>query len=369
MNQSLPESPATQVVVVGAGPMGLAAAYYLHRRRISYRVLERRSVGYAWLNHYDSVRLHTLKQVSALPGLEMPDDFPVFPTARQVQCYLQDYATHFKLRIDTGVDVLRASYGAGIWRLQTSAGEITCQTLLIATGIWSTPYRPAFPGLDEFGGCVIHSRDYRNPQTFTGQRVLVVGIGNSGAEIAVELSNAGIDVGISVRSGVTFVPYPRSAVAMRLMAWSFRNLPRPIGEKLLGRVRRDFGAIGLPRQPGSILDAFPVVGFELPATVAARKVTVHAAVRSVTPEAVVFADGSTEPYDAVILATGYRPTIGMVSEYVDCDPQGHPKLQRWRSRRNPNLFCIGFTYPTTEGLLQSTGRVAREAVAQIESAK
>jgi len=216
------------------------------------------------------------------------------------------------------------------------------------------------PGEERFAGLILHSRDYRNPHIFRGQRVLVVGAGNSGAEIAVDLAGHGVETAIVVRSGVAFVPRPRSAAGMRLAAWLLRTLPPWLGARLLRR--RNFQHLGLPLPPGSPLFHYPVVGYELPQAVARRRVAVYPGVAQIESGSVVFQDGRRAPFDAIILATGYRPALDPVAHLVTCDASGRPVVDRyWRARRHPTLVCIGYTYPTTEGWLQALGRVVRAA--------
>lgn len=349
------------IVVVGAGPAGLAVAYNLARRGLASRVLERGRVGEAWRHHYDRLSLHTLKQVSALPGRPMPAAYPRFPSRAQFLAYLEEYARHFELPVDEGVELRRAEFDSRRWWLDTSRGALEAAILVMATGIWSAPVRPPIPGEERFGGPIIHSRDYRNPQPFQGRRVLVVGAGNSGSEIAVDLAEHGVETAISVRSGVAFVPEPRSAVAMRLAASLLRTLPRPLAERLLRR--RDFHHLGLPLPPGSPLDHFPVVGYELPEAVAARRVTVYPALEALEQAAAHFADGRVASFDAMILATGYRPALDPVAHALTFDGEGRPLLDRFgRAAAHPRLVCVGYTYPTTEGWLQAIGREAERAV-------
>jgi cation diffusion facilitator CzcD-associated flavoprotein CzcO len=349
------------IAVIGAGPAGLAVAHELARRGLDYQVLERHGVGHAWSQHYDRLRLHTLKQVSALPGLPMPRCYPDFPSRAQFLAYLQGYAQHFALRIEEGVDLHHADIDGQQWQLKTSHGEMAASVLVMATGIWSVPIRPAFPGEEAFGGPILHSRDYRNPQPFRSQRVLVVGAGNSGAEIALDLAEHSVEVALAVRGGVAFGPRPRSAAAMRLVAWVLRTLPQPVARRLLRR--RDFRHLGLPLPPGSALDHYPVVGYELPRAVAAGRIAVFRAVERFGPGAAHFTGGRAAPFDAIILATGYRPALGPVGHLVDLDAHGQPLLDAYyRSRRTPRLVCVGYTYPTTEGWIQAIGRVARHAV-------
>jgi cation diffusion facilitator CzcD-associated flavoprotein CzcO len=349
------------IIVVGAGPAGLAVAYELARRGLQYRLLERGQVGEAWRHHYDRLHLHTLKQVSALPGRPMPAAYPRFPSRAQFLAYLEQYARHFELRVDEGVELRRAAFDGRSWRLDTSREELEASILVMATGIWSAPVRPVIPGEERFGGPIIHSRDYRNPQPFHGQRVLVVGAGNSGSEIAVDLAEHGVETAITVRNGVAFVPEPHSAMAVRLAAWLLRTLPRPLAGRLLRR--RDYRHIGLPLPPSSPIDHFPVVGYELPETVVAKRLTVYPALEGLERGAAHFADGRTASFDALILATGYRPALDPVAHALTFDSEGRPLLDRYgRAATNPRLLCVGYTYPTTEGWLQAIDRVAKRAV-------
>lgn len=355
------EPARSQVVVVGAGPAGLAVAHELARRGLVYRVLERGRVGEAWYHHYDRLCLHTVKQVSALPGLPMPAAYPRFPSRAQFLAYLQQYARHFALRVDEGVELCGAAFDGSCWRLDTSRGTLEASVLVMATGIWSAPVRPAIPGEERFDGPILHSRDYRNPQPFTGQRVLVVGAGNSGSEIAVELAEHGVATAIAVRGGVAFVPEPPSAVAVRLGAWLMRTLPRPLAERLLWR--RDFGHLGLPLPPGSPLDHFPVVGYELPEAVAAGRVGVYPGLARLAGGVAHFDDHRSAPFDALILATGYRPALDPVAHLLTFDGHGRPVLDGYgRAQTNSRLVCVGYSYPTTEGWIQAIGRVAARAV-------
>lgn len=357
------------VVVVGAGPAGLATAYYLKQYKIPYTVLERHRVGHAWQNHYDSLRLHTLKGVSALPGLPMPRHYPPFPSAGQVHAYLRHYVAQFDLIVRERVTVQRATYGVwqgtgGSWHITTDKEEGMADQLVAATGIWSTPYQPDFAKLADFGGLVIHSRDYKNPDLFLGKRVLVVGEGNSGTEMAVELGEAGIETGLVVHQGVSFVRYPSSAWAMRLADVFLRVAPRPVGHTLLKLSRPDYSHIGLP-PPSDLVSAYPVVGFELPEAVQAGRVTVYPDIKTFMSGRVQFVDGQTKPFEAVIMATGYRPTLSFVEDALELTADGWPILQKGRSTRNHDLFCVGYHYPTTSGWFQAIGRQAHQVVKQI----
>lgn len=159
-----------------------------------------------------------------------------------------------------------------------------------------------------------------------------------------------MDTAISIRSGVASVPRLTSPPAIRIASWLLRTLPRAVAERLLRR--RDFSALGLPHPPGSPLDHFPVVGDDLPEAIAARRVRRFGGVARFAPGAVRFEDGQQFACDAVILATGYRPTLDFVAHELRRDRDGQPLLDRqWRAIGNPHLYCVGFWYPNTDGWL------------------
>jgi cation diffusion facilitator CzcD-associated flavoprotein CzcO len=175
-----------RALVIGAGPAGLATSAALARAGVSHRVIERGSaVGHTWENLYDSLTLHTAKRFSALPGLPFPTSTPTFPTRRDFLDYLARYADTFRVPLETRADVTAVARAADGWIVRTAAGaQMRARALVIATGIVANPYEPAIPDRDRFRGRVLHSASYRRPDAFVGQRVLVVGAGNSAGEIA-----------------------------------------------------------------------------------------------------------------------------------------------------------------------------------------
>ncbi|MCD9625684.1 flavin-containing monooxygenase [Rhabdothermincola salaria] len=355
-------------VIVGAGAAGLAVARQLQRRSIGAVLLEQGATGHVWGEHYEGLRLHTLKQVSALPCLRMPAGLPDFPPGEDVRDYLADYRAHFGLDVREGVRVQSATWAAGEWQIRTTSGDLTARTLVAATGIWSRPVRPAIEGLSAFAGPVIHSAEYRRAGPFAGRRVLVVGAGNSGSEIAVDLAAAGAAVAISVRSGVLFVPRPRSAWRSALSAFVLRHVPDRLASALIDSVRPDFSDLGLPPPEGLSARAYPVVGYELPEAVRTGRVDVVGAIDRFETEAVIFSDGSRRPIDAVVLATGFRPALDWLDDsVVRYSDAGTPVVDdRWRSVAQPTLSCVGFDYPNTEGWFQALGRVSKQAAAGVE---
>ena len=350
-------SSSQSTFIIGAGAAGLTTAYYLQKRRIPFRILESRGPGSSWARYYDHLRLHTRKSTISLPGLAMPQSVPAFPSGKQYYAYLQQYAEQFDFPIETGVEVRRAAFEKG-WRLETSKGTFETDTLIVTTGIYGKPKRPYFAGEEAFEGEIVHSQQYETPEAFRGQRVLVVGAGNTGAGIAVALAETGIEIGIVVRSGIQMVPYPPNSWSTKMLAWGSRTLPDPIVNAALSQVRKDFTDIGLPtpdRPPNQI---FPVVGFDLAEQVKAGKVRPHPGIASLAERTVTFEDGSEEEYDTLILATGYKPTLDFLPEIT---------LDEWGRVRQgpPGLYTVGFHYPATEPFLLAVQREAERVAEKV----
>jgi glycine/D-amino acid oxidase-like deaminating enzyme len=358
------------VVVVGAGPAGLATSAELRKRRIEHRVLERGpSVGHSWRGLYDSLTLHTGKHLSALPGLRFGREVPLFPTRDDFVDYLERYARRFSLPIETSRAVNRAYRDADRWQLQTHAGPLDAGTLVVATGIVSNPRIPTFPSTGNFRGRLLHSVEYRRPDDFVGQRVLVVGVGNSGGEIGSELARSGATVTISVRTGANVVPRDFLGIPVQYLSVLLRVLPRGGRDK----VARAFGRITelrrgppvLPRPPYGPLDAIPLIGFHLVDAIREGLITVRGAVAGFATDGVRFADDRVEPFDSVILATGFTSALNAFDEWVQRDERGFARrIDRVTSADQPNLFFVGHTYDAAGGLF-NIGRDAKLAALRI----
>ncbi|MEO6445916.1 MAG: NAD(P)/FAD-dependent oxidoreductase [Gemmatimonadaceae bacterium] len=369
-----PPDTALPVLVVGAGPAGLATAAELSRRQVPYRLLERgESLGHSWTQLYDSLVLHTGRHMSALPGRRFQRGTPLFPSRDHLVEYLRDYAAAFSLRVEAGMDVVSLRRSAVGWCATLKDGStIDTGAVVMATGIMANPRMPVIPRREDFQGRVLHSVEYRRPAPFAGRRVLVVGVGNSGGEIASELGNAGVDVTVVARSGAHVVPLAIGGVPIQYLARAVRVLPRTAQEFVVRQVQRVSerrrGPPVLPRPAHSSLDAIPLIGFHLVDAIREGRVKVKlGALQSFTADGVTFSDQTLESFDCVILATGFAPALSPLGKQVTTDDRGFAlRSDRVTSRDQPGLYFVGHNYDATGGLanIRRDAPLVAERIAQ-----
>ncbi|GGS50787.1 flavin-containing monooxygenase [Streptomyces cinerochromogenes] len=366
------------VYVIGAGPGGLAAAYALRARGVRAVVLEKSDrVGASWRRHYDRLHLHTTRRLSALPGLAIPRRFGRWVSRDDVVRYLEKYAEHHELEIVTGVEVHRVERtadGTG-WLLRASGGrELTGSAVVVATGFNHTPRLPDWPGREGYGGELLHAGGYRNAEPYRGRDVLVVGAGNTGAEIAVDLAEGGAArVRLAVRTPPHILRRSTLGWAAQYTGVLVRRLPVWLVDRLAGPVGRlstpDLSAYGLRRPDTGLYSrvrqgAIPVQDVGLIDAVRKGEVEVVAAVEAFEEGKVVLVDGSRISPDAVIAATGYERALErLVGHLGVLDERGRPVVHGGRTPAEaPGLYFTGFTNPIS-GMLRElaidAGRIAR----------
>ncbi len=369
----------TATLIIGAGPAGLAVAGRLRQANLEFMVIEKSDrVGDAWHHHYDRLHLHTVKQLSHLPGLEFPEDYPRYVPRRELADYYADYARTFSIEPLFGEEAATVRMSDGKWLTTTSTGlEILSDHVVIATGLNQVPHQPAYPGMEAFTGRLVHSKEYRNPDPFAGEEVLVVGMGNTGAEIALDLSENGVDTTISVRGPVNIVPRDVLGRPTQLTARMLARLPTGLADWLGSMLRRmtvgdltDYG-IATPeiaplaqlREKGKT----PVIDVGTVEAIKEGRIAVRPAIDHFEANRVGFTDGSEGRYDTVVLATGYLP---MLDELLPDGPDllNEKGLPRNVSGDGPSLglFFVGFDNHRPGGVL---GTVVEESAEVLDRIK
>jgi cation diffusion facilitator CzcD-associated flavoprotein CzcO len=251
------------------------------------------------------------------------------------------------------------------WRVELAHGSISAPVVVIATGIADAPHRPSWPGSELYQGSVVHSSEYRNPAPYAGKRVLVVGFGNSGGEIALDLANAGVDVTLAVRGPVQILP--RDLLGFPILAWAilYQRLPArlvdwinaPILRLAIGRIEK----LGLrraakgPRQMVEEDGRVPLIDVGTLDKIRDGSIRICGGIDRLTPDGVVLADAECKEFDAIILATGFRPDLRQLIADVEgvFDRHGMP-LVTGQTTKAPGLyFCGQITSPT--GQLREIG--------------
>ena len=357
-------------IIVGAGPAGLACAATMRTAGLNVSVLEKAdTVGSAWRRHYDRLHLHTDRKHSGLPGMEMPRAYPPYPSRMQVVEYLENYSAHFDIRPAFGTEVSGLRRNDALWCADTAKGPISAPIAVVATGIASTPYRPSWPGMEAYQGILVHSSDYRNPAACLGKRVLVVGFGNSGGEIALDLAEAGVDVALAVRGPVQILP--RDLLGLPILTWAifYQHLPARLVDSINAPILRlalgSMEQLGLrraakgPRQMVEEDGRVPLIDVGTLARIRDGSIKLRGGIDRLTREGAVFADGGAETFDAIILATGFRPDLRrLIPDMADVfDAHGMPLVTGRPTRAAGLYFCGQIVSPT--GQLREIGLEAQ----------
>jgi cation diffusion facilitator CzcD-associated flavoprotein CzcO len=374
------------VVVIGGGASGLSAAAALRHRGIGSVVLEQdAAIGGTWTRRYDRLHLHTMREFSGLAHFPIPQRYPRYLSRAQFAEYLQEYAEHFELNVVTGAQVNRIHRHGPDWTIETAVNKArptyTSRVVVIATGQYREPAVPAWPGRDLYCGRLLHSSGYANAAPYAGQRVLVVGAGNSGAEIATDLAEGGASgsaqvrasfVALSVRTPPPIVPrdpfglpVQRTSLVLSLLPPAFADRAARTTAKLaLGDLTR----YGMPaaaftpyhRRQVPLID----VGF-----VAALKrgaIAIRPALSGLTPDGCRFADGTTGVFDAIVAATGFTTGLrGLLDADGVLDEAGEPIGRSGEPTAAAGLYFVGFVH-SLRGHLFEANRATRRLARRVE---
>ncbi|MET9829456.1 ArsO family NAD(P)H-dependent flavin-containing monooxygenase [Streptomyces sp. NPDC006385] len=342
----------TQVVIVGGGQSGLAAGYHLRRLGLDFVILDAQAEpGGAWQHAWDSLHLFSPAAYSSLPGRPMPlQAGETYPDAGHVVAYLTEYERRYEFPVQRPVRVSGVHQDGRFLRVETDSGSWHARAVISATGTWWRPFLPAVPGRADFRGQQLHTVEYRNPRNFAGQRVVVVGGGNSGAQIAADLAYNTELTWVTQRPP-SFLPDDIDGRALFNVATARR--------RALDEGRTDTGGVA---SLGDIVAVPPVRETRDAGLLKASPMFVR-----LERDGVVWADGTRAQADAVIWCTGFRPALSHLAPLQLRGRRGHIATVGTRAVDEPRLHLLGYgdwTGPASATLI-GVGRPARDAAREI----
>jgi cation diffusion facilitator CzcD-associated flavoprotein CzcO len=379
---------AQKVCVIGAGSSGIAACQVLNAQGIAFDCFEKGSeIGGNWRyendngmsSAYRSLHINTSRGLMAYRTYPMPDDYPDYPDHFQIARYFDDYVDHFGLRerIRFRTEVKRVVPVDGEWEVTVEGADggretIRYRAVLVANGHhWDPRWpEPPFPGSEEFEGEQMHVHHYREPDALRGKRVLVLGIGNSATDIAVEASRIAEKTILAMRRGAYVMPKylngkPTDEAASKLLTMMPLPLQRFVLARMLGMTAGDMTAYGLPQPDHKLLEAHPTVSAELLSRLGHGDIEVKPNIDRFTGgRAVRFVDGSEEDVDLVVYCTGYKITFPFFDDdLIAAEGNRLPLYRRVVSVEHPGLYFVGFVQPL--GAIMPVAEAQAEWVADL----
>ncbi|WP_345801245.1 NAD(P)/FAD-dependent oxidoreductase [Microbacterium sp. AZCO] len=364
------------VLVVGAGPAGLAVAACLQERGVETIIVDRgEAIGESWRRRYERLHLHTPRSQSALPGLRIPREFGRWIAKDDMAAYLELYARQHALAPRFGTHVDRLERDGDLWVALTGDRRWSARHVVMATGYSNAAARPVWPGEESFAGEIVHAVDYRAPAFYSGRRVLVVGAGNTGAEIAADLVEHGAaSVWLSMRTPPNIVPRQLGPIPITIMAAGMEHSPAwlvdPVNRRLQRWTLGDLTRFGMPAPTAGVVaqaratGVTPTIDVGLVRWLRAGRVTPVAAMDRFDDGRAVLSDGTRLEPDVVIAATGYSTgLLPVVGHLGVLDLQGRPLVNGPRDlEQAPRLRFIGLSNPLKGQLFQI--RLHAQAIAR-----
>jgi len=340
-------------IVIGGGQSALATAYFLRRTNFSYVLLDKnKEPGGSWQHYWESLTLFSPAKHSSLPGFPMPASKSKYPTKEEVIQYLTTYEERYKLPVFRGVEVLSVRKENGVFYLETTQGIFQSKVVVGATGIYEKPSIPAVPGREGFRGIQLHSTGYSSPDKFKDKNVLIVGEGNTGAQLLAELS------------------------AFSTCFWGVKNKPEFLPDEVDGAILFDQAtAVYYSKQKNTEIDKSKLnLGniVALPSIQKARSKGVYNnwhRIDSFSETGVNWKDGSHQEIDAIIWCTGFQYATDYLSELTETDDNGKIKTDGTQLNAVEGAWLVGFGNWTgfASATLIGVGRTARKTVNEIKN--
>jgi putative flavoprotein involved in K+ transport len=360
-----------EVIVVGAGASGLAVAATLKRRGREPVVIDAgKTVGGSWSQRDERRHRHTVRRFSGLPFHPMPRSYPRYVPKDMYARYLAEYAERMGLGVRLGQRVERIRLDGAAWLVETAQESWTTRAVIVATGRHNVPRLPRWAGMEDFTGRVIHSQQYASGREFTGKRVLVIGIGNTGAEIAADLVEQGAArVAVAVRTTPPITSREIAGIPVQLLGILLAPFPARVVDRLGALLRRlgngDLSKYGLGKEAWGPFTARrpPVIDVGFLELLKARRIDVLGDVRRFTKTGAVFAEGREEAFDVIVAATGFTSGLEqLISAPRALDDRGYPSADH----AYPGLYFAGYS-ETPRGQLFESSRGANKLAASVNA--
>jgi cation diffusion facilitator CzcD-associated flavoprotein CzcO len=371
--------PNADILIVGGGPAGLTTAGALKQVGLESIIIDSgERIGQSWEQRYDRLHLHTVRAYSGLAHYPIPYRYPKYLSKDQYASYLREYASHFDLNIVPGTLVKRVRQenkdGRQGWEVETGTETWTARVVVITTGQYNRPICPDWPGLSQFHGETLHSSKFRTGLAFRGQQVLVIGAGNSGMEIAVDLVEQGASkVTVSIRSGPAVVPRDFLGVPAQVFGILMSSFPPALSDRIGSSLSRlalgDLPRFGFPSPSWLPFSShrIPVIDVGFVSALKAGKVGVRPAVCSFTPSGVIYQDDRQEYIDAVIFATGFHTGLDQLLEPEGLlDQNGNPRFPSGAPTACPGLYFMGY-FESLRGSLYESNLASRRLAQELKT--
>jgi hypothetical protein len=315
----------TNTLVIGAGISGLACAASLQRQHIEYLIIEKSGqVATPWRNHYDRLHLHTSKRFSNLPYKKFGSEIPRYPGRQQVVEYLDGYLKEFNIQPLFNTEALSIKKEDDFWITETTNGFIRSGYLIMATGPYGKPKPIHFKGVETFPGKILHSCAYKTGKDFKGQRVLVVGFGNSACEIAIDLYEQGANPSMSVRSPVNVIPRDILGLPVLELSLFMNRLPPSVADTLsaplINWLIGDLGKLGLKKMPYGPMEEIrrdgnvPVLDIGTIQHIREGHIKIYGDIDFIEGATIHFCDGEKEMFQTIVAAIGYDRNYPVIAD-------------------------------------------------------